>query len=107
MTILPHHKDVAKSRLKMSNPWHLRAVGVGSGLSPIGPGTRGSLAAIPFGYLMTILPWLLYSLVVLLGICIGVYLCHLTSKVMGVHVLGSFVWDEFICIWIHVRLERI
>ncbi|MDZ3974036.1 phosphatidylglycerophosphatase A, partial [Escherichia coli] len=23
MTILPRHKDVAKSRLKMSNPWHL------------------------------------------------------------------------------------
>ncbi|MFF0963567.1 phosphatidylglycerophosphatase A, partial [Proteus mirabilis] len=25
MTILPRHKDVAKSRLKMSNPWHLLA----------------------------------------------------------------------------------
>lgn len=35
MTILPRHKDVAKSRLKMSNPWHLLAVGFGSGLSPI------------------------------------------------------------------------
>lgn len=34
MTILPRHKDVAKSRLKMSNPWHLLAVGFGSGLSP-------------------------------------------------------------------------
>ena len=51
MTILPRHKDVAKSRLKMSNPWHLLAVGFGSGLSPIVPGTMGSLAAIPFWYL--------------------------------------------------------
>ncbi len=42
-----------KSRLKMSNPWHLLAVGFGSGLSPIVPGTMGSLAAIPFWYLMT------------------------------------------------------
>ncbi len=49
MTILPRHKDVAKSRLKMSNPWHLLAVGFGSGLSPIVPGTMGSLAAIPSG----------------------------------------------------------
>ena len=64
MTILPRHKDVAKSRLKMSNPWHLLAVGFGSGLSPIVPGTMGSLAAIPFWYLMTFLPWQLYSLVV-------------------------------------------
>ena len=71
MTILPRHKDVAKSRLKMSNPWHLLAVGFGSGLSPIVPGTMGSLAAIPFWYLMTFLPWQLYSLVVMLGICIG------------------------------------
>lgn len=49
MTILPRHKDVAKSRLKMSNPWHLLAVGFGSGLSPIVPGTMGSLAAILSG----------------------------------------------------------
>ena len=96
MTILPRHKDVAKSRLKMSNPWHLLAVGFGSGLSPIVPGTMGSLAAIPFWYLMTFLPWQLYSLVVMLGICIGVYLCHQTAKDMGVHDHGSIVWDEFI-----------
>ena len=99
MTILPRHKDVAKSRLKMSNPWHLLAVGFGSGLSPIVPGTMGSLAAIPFWYLMTFLPWQLYSLVVMLGICIGVYLCHQTAKDMGVHDHGSIVWDEFIGMW--------
>ncbi|MGS3087677.1 phosphatidylglycerophosphatase A, partial [Escherichia coli] len=38
MTIVPRQKDGAKSRLKMSNPWHLLAVGVGRGLSPSGPG---------------------------------------------------------------------
>lgn len=89
MTILPRHKDVAKSRLKMSNPWHLLAVGFGSGLSPIVPGTMGSLAAIPFWYLMTFLPWQLYSLVVMLGICIGVYLCHQTAKDMGVTITAA------------------
>lgn len=60
----------------------------------------GSLAAIPFWYLMTFLPWQLYSLVVMLGICIGVYLCHQTAKDMGVHDHGSIVWDEFIGMWI-------
>ncbi|EBP8511045.1 phosphatidylglycerophosphatase A, partial [Salmonella enterica subsp. enterica serovar London] len=25
MTILPRHKDVAKSRLNLRNPWHLLA----------------------------------------------------------------------------------
>lgn len=47
-----------------------------------------------------LLPWQLYSLVVMLGICIGVYLCHQTAKDMGVHDHGSIVWDEFIGMWI-------
>lgn len=92
--------DVAKARLRMSNPWHLLATGFGSGLSPWMPGTVGSLAAIPFWYFMNMLPSDLYSLLVLLGISIGVYLCHRTAKDMGVHDHGSIVWDEFIGMWI-------
>ncbi|VFS20806.1 Phosphatidylglycerophosphatase A [Serratia liquefaciens] len=38
-----------------------------------------------FWYLMTFLPWQLYSLVVMMSICIGVYLCHRTAKDMGTH----------------------
>ncbi|VDZ80498.1 phosphatidylglycerophosphatase A [Salmonella bongori] len=106
MTILPRLKDVAKSRLNLRNPWHLLATGFGSGLSPVVPGTMGSLAAIPFWYLMTFLPWQLYSLVVMFGICIGVYLCHQTAKDMGVHDHGSIVWDEFIGMWITLMALR-
>ena len=83
------NNDVAKGRLRMSNPWHLLATGFGSGLSPVVPGTMGSLAAIPFWWLMTFLPQDL-----------GVYLCHRTAKDMGVHDHGSIVWDEFIGMWI-------
>ncbi len=93
-------KDVAKSRLRMSNPWHLLATGFGSGLSPVMPGTVGSIAAIPFWWLMTFLPLQLYSMVVLVGISVGVYLCHRTARDMGVHDHGSIVWDEFIGMWI-------
>ena len=93
-------KDLAKSRLRLSNPWHLLATGFGSGLSPYVPGTMGSLAAIPFWWLMAFLPPDIYSLLVMFGICIGVYLCHRTAKDMGVHDHGSIVWDEFIGMWI-------
>jgi len=93
-------KDVAKGRLRLSKPWHLLAVGFGSGLSPIMPGTAGSIAAIPFWWLMTFLPLQIYSLLVLIGISVGVYLCHRTAKDMGVHDHGSIVWDEFIGMWI-------
>ena len=58
------------SRLRLSNPWHLLAVGFGSGLSPVMPGTAGSLAAIPFWYFLIQLPQELYYLIVLLGICL-------------------------------------
>ena len=34
-------------KLNLKNPWHLLAVGFGSGLAPKAPGTFGSLAAIP------------------------------------------------------------
>jgi phosphatidylglycerophosphatase A len=94
------NKDVAKGRLRMANPWHLLATGFGSGLSPIMPGTAGSIAAIPFWWLMTLLPLQLYSLLVLIGISVGVYLCHRTARDMGVHDHGSIVWDEFIGMWI-------
>lgn len=97
---MTRNKDVAKSRLRMSNPWHLLATGFGSGLSPWMPGTAGSLAAIPFWWLLARLPQDLYALVVLLGISLGVYLCHRTAKDMGVHDHGSIVWDEFIGMWI-------
>nr|WP_167377139.1 phosphatidylglycerophosphatase A [Pantoea wallisii] len=100
MITLTRNKDVAKSRLRMGNPWHLLATGFGSGLSPIMPGTAGSVAAIPFWWLMTFLPLQLYTLVVLIGISVGVYLCHRTARDMGVHDHGSIVWDEFIGIWI-------
>ncbi len=98
--ILARSRDVAKSRLKMSNPWHLLATGFGSGLSPVVPGTMGSLASIPFWYLLTLLPWQLYSLAVMMSICIGVYICHRTAKDMGTHDHGSIVWDEFVGMWI-------
>ncbi|MEZ2586730.1 phosphatidylglycerophosphatase A [Kluyvera intermedia] len=92
--------DTAKSRLNLGNPWHLLATGFGSGLSPIMPGTMGSLASIPFWYLLTFLPLQVYSLVVMFGICIGVYICRRTARDMGTHDHGSIVWDEFIGMWI-------
>ena len=99
MITLAKHDD-AKSRLNLRNPWHLLATGFGSGLSPIIPGTMGSLAAIPFWYVLHFLPLASYSLVVVIGFLIGIYICHRTSKDMGTHDHGSIVWDEFIGMWI-------
>ncbi len=89
-----------KHRLKLSNPWHLLATGFGSGLSPLVPGTMGTLAAVPFYYLLANLPVMLYALVVLLAAIVGVRICQKTSDDMQVHDHGSIVWDEFVGYWL-------
>lgn len=90
----------AKARLHMSNPIHLLATGFGSGLSPIMPGTMGSLVAIPFWLLLVMLPLPLYILVLMVSVLLGTYLCQRTSQAMGVHDHGSIVWDEFVGMWL-------
>ena len=59
----------------------------------------GSLASIPFWYLLTFLPLQIYSLVVMFGICIGVYICRRTARDMQTHDHGSIVWDEIVPFW--------
>ncbi|MCG6365808.1 phosphatidylglycerophosphatase A [Vibrio fluvialis] len=89
-----------KSRLSMTNPWHLIATGFGSGLSPVVPGTMGTLASVPFYLLLAQLPLTLYIVVVIAASLIGIKICQVTSDDMQVHDHGSIVWDEFAGFWI-------
>ncbi|MGC9493711.1 phosphatidylglycerophosphatase A [Vibrio genomosp. F10] len=88
------------SRISLQNPWHLLATGFGSGLSPIIPGTMGTLASIPFYLLLVQLPLWLFIVVILASAIIGVKICQITSDDMKVHDHGSIVWDEFVGFWI-------
>ena len=84
----------------LRNPRHFLALGFGSGLAPVAPGTCGTLVAIPL-YLVLAqldLPYYLASLVLCFGI--GVYLCNYTSAALGVHDHSGIVWDEFVGFWI-------
>ncbi|GAB7218250.1 phosphatidylglycerophosphatase A [Vibrio comitans] len=87
-------------KISLENPWHLLATGFGSGLSPIIPGTMGTLASIPLYLVLVQLPLSAYMVAVLLSCIIGVKICDITSKDMGVHDHGSIVWDEFAGFWI-------
>lgn len=89
-----------RSNLSLSNPWHLLATGFGSGLSPIVPGTMGTLASVPFYLMLAQLPWILYAVVVVFASLIGIKICQVTSDDMQVHDHGSIVWDEFAYFWI-------
>ncbi|WP_299977133.1 phosphatidylglycerophosphatase A [uncultured Pseudoteredinibacter sp.] len=82
------------------DPRLLLAFGFGSGLSPKAPGTFGTIAALPFVFLLQASPIYIYLAVLVIGFAIGVYLCEHASKVMGVHDHGGIVWDEFIGMWL-------
>ena len=80
-----------------SHPAHFIALGFGAGLSPIAPGTAGTLVAFPIW-------WLLdggYEPLVLLGIIawlflIGVWACERTGRDLGVSDHGAMCWDEIV-----------
>ena len=83
-----------------TNPVQFLAFGFGSGLSPKGPGTAGTLMAVPLYWLMTDLNLWAYSAVVILAFAVGIYLCGKASEQLGVHDHGGIVWDEFVGFWI-------
>ena len=83
-----------------TNPIQFLAFGFGSGLSPKGPGTAGTLVAIPLYWLMADLNLWAYSGVVILAFAVGIYLCGKASEQLGVHDHSGIVWDEFVGFWI-------
>lgn len=85
----------------MKNPIHLLAFGLGSGLAPKAPGTFGTIAALPVWWLLLDgIPVLPYLGILVAGLALGVVVCEITSRDMGVHDHGGIVWDEWIGLWI-------
>ncbi len=87
-------------QFNLKDPVHLLATGFGSGLSRFAPGTAGTLAAIPFFYVLAMLPPIAYWVVVAVTALAGIYICGKCARDIGVHDHGSIVWDEFVGLWI-------
>ncbi|WP_299941397.1 phosphatidylglycerophosphatase A [uncultured Microbulbifer sp.] len=91
------------SRL-LRDPVLLLAFGFGSGLAPRAPGTFGTLAAIPFWWLMQGLSPAGYLGIVVVSALLGCYLCGAAAKKLGVHDHGGIVWDEMVGYWLTMWL---
>ena len=90
-------------RFLFSHPTHFIACGMGSGLSPVAPGTAGTLFA-----------WILYPLIepafgndpvffgvfLLANFAYGVLACDRTGRDLGVIDHGAIVWDEIVPFWL-------
>lgn len=82
------------------NLWHTLAFGFGSGLSPKGPGTLGSLVGLLFVPVIHWLPFWGQALFIVAATIFGCWLCGKVARDLGVHDHGGIVWDEFVGIWI-------
>lgn len=82
------------------SPAQFLAFGFGSGLAPKAPGTFGTLAAVPIYLLLSHLNLGLYTLAILVATALGIWVCDLASRELGVHDHGGIVWDEFVGYWI-------
>ncbi|HYD80737.1 MAG TPA: phosphatidylglycerophosphatase A [Paucimonas sp.] len=92
-------------RFMMLHPAHLIAQGFGSGLSPIVPGTVGTLFAwLSFSVLTSRWPDFFtpaaWAVIIAAGFAIGIWACHKTGRDLGVADHGSMVWDEIIAFWL-------
>ena len=80
-----------------SHPAHVLAFGFGVGLVRIAPGTAGTLAAWPVGWLLAgAMPAPAMLALVAALFVLGVWCCGVTGARMGVPDHGAMVWDEMV-----------
>jgi phosphatidylglycerophosphatase A len=85
------------ARFAFAHPAHLVAFGFGAGLSPVAPGTAGTLLAFPLWWLIgpAFGPPLLLAILAFL-FAAGVWACDITGRHLGVADHGAMCWDEVV-----------
>lgn len=104
-TNLVSSKVKPSAAMMLSKPSYFIAQGFGSGLSPIMPGTMGTLFAwLAFNVLSQRWPFLftpiVWAWIIGIGFLLGILVCDRTGRVLGVPDHGSIVWDEIIAMWL-------
>ena len=88
-------------RFLLSHPAHLLALGFGCGLSPVAPGTVGTLWAwLSFLVLQAWLPPTALAIVVLGSVAVGWWAATVTVDQMRVLDPGAIVIDEIMSFWL-------
>lgn len=85
---------VTKAQL-LASPANFLALGAGSGLAPVAPGTFGTIAAIPLAVLMPN-NLAIYAVIVAVLFVAGVWLCDSCAHNLGVHDHPAIVFDEWV-----------
>jgi phosphatidylglycerophosphatase A len=99
MTTSPPESSHKRDRIPvpaalLRDPVHLLALGFGSGLAPVAPGTFGSLVGLLFG--LAVAPFgLRVAVAVTIAVTLaGIWICGESARKLGVHDHSAIVWDE-------------
>ena len=76
------------------DPGHFLALGLGSGFSPIAPGTVGTLLGIPLAFYIQRFEIGHRLIILLIMIMLGIYLCGRCGKLFQNHDHPAIVFDE-------------
>ncbi len=89
------------AKFMLAHPAHFIALGFGSGLSPMAPGTAGTLWAwLSFLVLQQWLSPVQIGWLIAASIPAGWWVCTVTARNMRVLDPGSIVWDEIAAFWL-------
>jgi phosphatidylglycerophosphatase A len=95
----------ASARFMLDHPLHILSLGFGSGLSPIAPGTVGTLFAwvsfVAFNPHLTVAEW---GALIAVGFIAGCWFTGFTAKKMGTEDPSPVVWDEIVAFWLVLLL---
>ena len=91
----------ATVRLMLRHPAHLIALGFGSGLSPVAPGTIGTLWAwVAFLVLQPYLDTAQVAVLLVVSALVGWWACTVTARALATPDPGAIVWDEVLAFWL-------
>jgi phosphatidylglycerophosphatase A len=107
----PVHRDPVPAevrptlRFMLAHPAHMVALGFGSGLIPIGPGTAGTLFAwASYLFLQPMLGPTGMAWLTAAAFPLGWWACTVTARNLRVPDPGHIVWDEVLAFWIILAL---
>jgi phosphatidylglycerophosphatase A len=88
-------------RFLLRHPAHWIALGFGSGLSPVAPGTVGTLWAwLAFLVVRPYMNDLRWALLLAGSLLVGWWACTVSARHLGVADPGAIVWDEVLAFWL-------
>lgn len=87
---------ISPDRQLLRQPVHFLALGFGTGLAPVAPGTVATLVAMPLYLVLMRAPELVHFTTLAVLFVLGIPICQKTSAALGVSDHGSIVWDEIV-----------